>query len=134
MQSRRLRSTRLCVSRRLCNLSNAVFVSSGFLFRILTPARSNDFVLLKDSDEILPSNRKVFGVAVLLAFEGPAASEDSFFSCCAFVVLVVFGRAFGFVVVFAAAPFVDFEAEEMAGADKVSDEEGLPGEELLDLR
>jgi hypothetical protein len=30
--------------------------------RILTPARSKDFVVLYVSDEMLPSNRKVLGV------------------------------------------------------------------------
>lgn len=36
-------------------------VSRGLRFRILTPARSNDFVVLYVSDEMLPSNRKVLG-------------------------------------------------------------------------
>ncbi|KAK3828328.1 MAG: hypothetical protein J3Q66DRAFT_322408 [Benniella sp.] len=62
MQSRRLRSTRLWVSRRLWSLSRAVRVSRGLRFRILTPARSKDFVVLYVSDEMLPSNRKVLGV------------------------------------------------------------------------
>jgi hypothetical protein len=80
-------------------LSSAVLVSRGLRFRILTPARSKDFVVLKDSEEMLPSKRNVFGV----------------FDCdSCWVVDLVFGSGFVLAVldVFAAAGGVSAGAGE----------------------
>lgn len=100
-------------------------MSNGFLFKMFTPARSKDFVLLNDSDEMLPSNRKVLGVGLDVPFE--VSDDPCTVSCCAFVVFAVFEAALGFAVFGA---LVDFEAEEIAGIDKVSEPgEGLPARE-----
>lgn len=78
IQSRRFLSTRLWVSLRRCSLSRAVRASRGLRLRILTPARSNDFVVLKVSDEMLPSNRNVLGTELApVAEEAFALSDDS---------------------------------------------------------
>lgn len=59
---------------------------------MLTPARSKDFEVLKDSDEILPSNRKTFGVLGVefaLGVSPPVAAVEA---------VVVFGPGFALVV------------------------------------
>lgn len=59
-------------------------MSKGFRFRIFTPARSNDFVVLKVSDDILPSKRNVFGA--FGAEDVLLVSEEDFESFFVFVV------------------------------------------------
>lgn len=83
---------------------------------MLTPARSNDFEVLKDSDEILPSNRKTFGVLGAdfdLDVSPPAAAADGVEA------VVDFGPGFALVVL-VAVPVLDDLAVEACVADSVS--------------
>lgn len=89
---------------------------------MLTPARSNDFEVLKDSDEILPSNRKTFGVLGVefaLGVSPPAAAVVEA------VVVFAPGFALGDLV---AVPVLDDLAVGAGVADSVSVAE-VAGEE-----
>lgn len=93
--------------------------------RMLTPARSNDFEVLKDSDEILPSNRKTFGVlGVDFALDvSPPAAADGVEA------VVDFGPGFALVVL-VAVPVLDDLAVGACVADSVSVADGAcAGEE-----
>jgi len=92
--------------------------------RILTPARSKDFEVLKDSDEILPSNRKTFGVLGTEDDLGvsPAAEDEEE------AAVVVFEPGFGFGVLVPVPVLEDLAAEAGVAAD-VSAADGACAEE-----
>jgi hypothetical protein len=94
---------------------------------MLTPARSKDFEVLKDSDEMLPSNRKTFGVLGTedaLDVSAPAAAADAEVDEA---VAFEAGFAFGVLVI---APVLDDLAAGAGAGDNVSIADGAcAGEE-----
>lgn len=98
--------------------------------RMLTPARSKDFEVLKDSDEMLPSNRKTFGVLGVedaLGVSAPAGAADVEVDG-----LVDFGPDFAFEVLVVVPDLdgLDGLAAEAGVADSVSAADGAcAGEE-----
>jgi hypothetical protein len=98
--------------------------------RILTPARSNDFVVLKVSDEMLPSNRNVLGTAV-----APVEfSDDSLSAFPAFALLLLMLLLLLVVAGFALMALADPDEDEfntapdaVVAAAVVDAEEGAEG-------
>lgn len=91
---------------------------------MLTPAKSKDFVVLKDSEEMLPSNRKVFGAGLVDALALGSGVGSTVFS--------VFALALAFAVEVEAFALVGLEVAsvlevlvEMEEADNVPEGESL---------